>query len=73
MKKHYYNRICSDCGRRFRSLNRMAPRCRTCVEALNVTIEKRDLYNSELGMVLRTETRGRAVIGAHAAGYNRSI
>ena len=65
MKKHYYNRICADCGRRFRSLNRMAPRCRTCTENGSVKVERRD--------GVRVETRGRAVIGAHAAGYNRSI
>ena len=70
--KKLYPRICSNCGRRFRG-KKMDRRCPTCVENLDVTIEKRDLYNSELGMVLRTETRGRAVIGAHAAGYNRSI
>lgn len=40
MKKHYYNRICSDCGRRFLG-KKMDYRCAICVENPNVTIEER--------------------------------
>ena len=31
-----------------------------------VTVEVRDLRNSELGQILRIETRGQAVVGAYA-------
>ena len=37
--------------------------------AAPVTVEERDLRNSELGQIIRVETRGRACIGAFSANH----
>ena len=66
-----YNRICADCGRRFVSANKMAPRCPDCIENERVTIEQRDLRKSELGQIMRTEWRGRRIIGCNAVSHIR--
>lgn len=65
MKAKLYPHICSNCGCRFYSLKRMDARCQTCVEALNVKVERRD------GVCI--ETRGRAVIGSFSAGFIHHI
>ena len=37
--------------------------------AAAVTVEERDLRNSEIGQIIRIETRGRCGIGAFAANH----
>ena len=37
--------------------------------AAPVTVEERDLRNSELGQIVRIETRGRCCIGCRASGF----
>lgn len=58
-----YPRICSNCGRRFIG-KKMDYRCPICRENDRVTIEERDLRNSELGRIMRIETRGQRIIAS---------
>ena len=63
-----YPRICSNCGRRFVG-KKMDYTCPICIENMPITVEGRDLRNSEFGQIMRIETRGQPVIGCHAAAH----
>ena len=63
-----YPRICSSCGRRFLG-KKMDYTCPICIENKRVTIEERDLRNSEFGQIMRIEWRGQRVIGCHAVDH----
>ena len=62
--KKLYPRICSSCGRGFIG-KKMDYTCPICLENKRVTIEQRDLRNSELGQIMRVETRGFCPIAPH--------
>lgn len=61
MKAKLYPRICSNCGCRFYSLNKMDARCPTCVENLNVKVDERG------NRVV--ETRGQRCIGSRCGMF----
>ena len=65
-----YPRICSNCGRRFVG-KKMDYTCPICIENKRVTVEERDLRNSELGTIMRIEWRGQRCIGRHAVDHVR--
>lgn len=59
----------SAAGKRSAMLGRLAERDAAYAEnAAPVTVEERDLRNSEFGQIMRIEWRGQRCIGCHAVG-----
>ena len=68
--KKLYPRICSSCGRRFRG-KKMDAHCKRCREVARIWVERRELRDSELGQIMRTEWRGQRIIGCSAVAHIR--